>query len=131
MCTPDYTVIAGHHRLKAALELGLETVPVEIHDVDPAEAEDRLVADNVLRRHLNPMEPARLIRRLKERYHVKPRRKGQGTSNWVNFTQLAQAIGLERESAKQPDRLNKPIPSLQDGGHRMVLPWPNENKVRK
>ncbi|MCL4352245.1 MAG: ParB N-terminal domain-containing protein [Firmicutes bacterium] len=27
LCTPDFTVIAGHHRLKAALELKLECVP--------------------------------------------------------------------------------------------------------
>ena len=72
LCTVDYTVIAGHHRLKAALELGLDQVPVDIQDVGAAEAEDRLIADNVLRRQLSPGEQSRLIRRLKERAGVRP-----------------------------------------------------------
>ncbi len=48
--TPDYTVIAGHVRLKIARELGLTHVPVEIWDVGPEEADYLLVADNEERR---------------------------------------------------------------------------------
>ncbi len=116
LCTPDFTVIAGHHRLKAAMELSLESVPVEIHDVDAAEAESQLIAANVLRRQLNPMEQARLIKRLKERYHVQPgpRGKGQGTANPVNFTGIAQTVGVDPETAHQLDRLNKLVPPLQE-----------------
>ena len=32
LATSDFTVIAGHHRLQAALELGMDTVPVEVQD---------------------------------------------------------------------------------------------------
>ncbi|MCY0865889.1 MAG: ParB N-terminal domain-containing protein, partial [Sulfobacillus sp.] len=113
LCTPDYTVIAGHHRLKAALELGLETVPVDIHDVDAEEAEDRLIADNVLRRQLNPMEQARLIRRLKERYGIK-KGNNQRAGGSVKFTDAVQAVGIAPETAYQLDRLNKLIPPLQE-----------------
>lgn len=108
--TPTFKLIAGHHRLKAALELGLETVPIDIQNVDDEEAESRLIADNVLRRQLNPMEQARLIRRLKERAGIR-----QGTrATSVTVTEVAQAVGVEPETAKQLDRLNKLIPPLQE-----------------
>jgi site-specific DNA-methyltransferase (adenine-specific) len=41
-------VIAGHTRLKAALSLGLETVPVRYMDLDPVEAHLLALADNRL-----------------------------------------------------------------------------------
>ncbi len=117
MVTPDFTIIAGHHRVKAAIELGLAAVPVEIHDVSPEEAERLLIADNVLRRQItNPMEQARLIRRLKELHGVKrgPKTESHGTSNPVKFTQIAEIVGVGSESAHQLDRLNKLIQPLQD-----------------
>ena len=112
LCTPDYTVIAGHHRLKAALELGLESVPIDIQNVDNEEAESRLIADNVLRRQLNPMEQARLIHRLKERYGIK-KGNNQSVGGSVKFTHAVQSVGIEPEAAKQLYRLNKLIPLLQ------------------
>lgn len=116
MVTPDFTIIAGHHRVKAALELGLDAVPVEIHDVPPDEAERLLIADNVLRRQItNPMEQARLIRRLKELHGVKrgPKSESQGTSNSVKMTEIAETVGVGGETAKRLDRLNDLIPELQ------------------
>lgn len=41
-------VIAGHTRLKAAILLGLETVPVRYLDLDPADAHLLALADNRL-----------------------------------------------------------------------------------
>ncbi len=46
----DYTVVAGHQRLRIAKELDLEKVPVVILDVTPDEAECLLIADNEERR---------------------------------------------------------------------------------
>lgn len=42
----DGEIIAGHTRLKAAIELGLTTVPVRYLDLDPAEAHLLALADN-------------------------------------------------------------------------------------
>jgi ParB/Sulfiredoxin domain len=42
----DGEVIAGHTRLKAALEIGLTKVPVRFVDLDPAEAHLLAIADN-------------------------------------------------------------------------------------
>ncbi len=75
-----------------------------------------MIADNVLRRQLNPMEQARLIKRLKEQYGIKPGPKGegQGTSNSVTVTEIARVVGVEPETAKQLNRLNKLILPLQE-----------------
>lgn len=97
--------MAGHHRPKAALELGFVSVPVEIHDVDADEAESQLIADNVSRWRLNPMEQARLIKRLKERAGI---HQGSRLTS-VNFTEVAGVVGVELETAKKRDRLNKLI----------------------
>ena len=113
LATSDFIVIAGHHRLKAALALGLETVPVEIQDVDSQEAESRLIADNVLRRQLNPMEQARLIKRLKEQYGVRPgpKSKRQGTSNTEIISEIA--LDMTDRQMRNLDKLNDLIPELQ------------------
>ena len=42
----DGMVIAGHTRLRAAIELGLDTVPVRWMDLDPADARLLALADN-------------------------------------------------------------------------------------
>ena len=42
----DGEVIAGHTRLKAALKLGLDRVPVRYMDLDPADAKLLALADN-------------------------------------------------------------------------------------
>ena len=44
--TADRMVIAGHTRLKAAIQLGLDRVPVRFLDLDPAEARLLALADN-------------------------------------------------------------------------------------
>lgn len=46
-------IIHGHQRTRAALELGLESVPVIWRDYkNPEEAEDDLIRDNVMGRDL-------------------------------------------------------------------------------
>ena len=110
MVTPDFTIIAGHHRVKAAIELGLSAVPVEIHDVSDEEAERLLIADNVLRRQItNPMEQARLIRRLKELHGIK---QGKNSSS-RKMREEAAAIGMSEDTAGRLDKLNDLIPALQ------------------
>lgn len=42
----DGMVIAGHTRLKAAIEMGLDRVPVRYLDLDPADAKMLAIADN-------------------------------------------------------------------------------------
>ena len=58
--TPDqgYRVLSGHRRLHACRALGMETVPVIIHDVTWAEAAKMVVDSNLHREDLLPSEMA-------------------------------------------------------------------------
>jgi ParB family chromosome partitioning protein len=111
--TTDYVVLAGHLRLEAAKEAGLERVPVVIRDVDPAsdEAVELLIKDNLLRRHLNDMQVARLIRVLKERYGVK-----RGNNQYLGgaSAKVAEALGLSERTVRRLDKLNELIPEFQE-----------------
>lgn len=67
---PDGTVVAGHCRLRAVRRLGWETVPVIVrYDLAAAgdvAAEEYLIEDNLLRRHLTMMGKAKCVARLVE-----------------------------------------------------------------
>lgn len=47
LCTPDGTVFAGNMRLRAAIALGMEQVPVAIMDVPDAKVRELMIRDNV------------------------------------------------------------------------------------
>ena len=47
LCTPDFTVFAGNMRLRAALALGLKTVPVAIFDISDEKLRELMIRDNV------------------------------------------------------------------------------------
>lgn len=115
MITPAFTIIAGHHRVRAAVELGLESVPVAVHDVDDTEAERLLIADNLLRRQItDPMAKARLIRRLKELNGTKVGRPIQTLENNSALSaELAAGVGLKDRQARNLYNLTKLIPELQ------------------
>ncbi len=59
-----YSVLAGHHRLKAANELGLEQVPCEV--VETQEEHSSALFDNIHRRQLSPNE----LKKFKENEQV-------------------------------------------------------------
>ncbi|MGI9862738.1 ParB N-terminal domain-containing protein [Moorella naiadis] len=135
---PDYTVIAGHQRLKIALELELETVPVEVLDISQEEAEYLLIADNHERRQADD-DPIRKARRAEflARYwdirwggarnakgqdeitqNCEKEARGQNVllKNSENKTlkDIAYAIGEKEErTVKRLLKLNELIPELQ------------------
>lgn len=117
--TTDYVVLAGHLRLEAAKKAELERVPVVIRDVDPAsdEAVELLIKDNLLRRHLNDMQVARLIRVLKEKYRVKPGKPECGINGTVKhdkMSELTKLTGMNERQIQRYDKLNDLIPELQE-----------------
>ncbi|MGB9791751.1 MAG: ParB N-terminal domain-containing protein [Thermacetogeniaceae bacterium] len=142
--TPDYTVLAGHLRLEAAREAGLTHVPVVIRDVDPEsdEAVSMLIRDNLLRRHLNDVQIARLIRKLKEEYGIRrggyrepdmeeirkskghsvlltnyeePDMEEIGVSKGQNaLLKVANMMGVSERHVKRLDKINDLIPELQE-----------------
>lgn len=111
----DHTILAGHQRWEMARQLGLSHVPAIIKDIDPGspEAVALLIKDNLLRRQLNDMQVARLIRALKEQYGVK-----RGNNQHSQFlggasANLAEAIGLPERTIRRLDKLNDLIPEFQ------------------
>lgn len=56
--TDEYEVISGHRRLHAARRLGLEEVPVFVHEISREEAAILLVDSNLHREHILPSEKA-------------------------------------------------------------------------
>lgn len=61
----EYLVVAGHRRLKAAKQLGLDTVPAVVYDkITDKEAALKGMVDNLNRRELTPMEQAIGFRKL-------------------------------------------------------------------
>ncbi|MGC8487338.1 MAG: ParB/RepB/Spo0J family partition protein [Clostridia bacterium] len=119
MITPTFTIIAGHHRVRAAVELGLEAVPVAVHDVDDTEAERLLIADNLLRRQItDPMAKARLIRRFKELHEIRQGARTDLVRETVHKTsalsaEVAAGVGLKDRQARNLYNLTKLIPELQ------------------
>jgi ParB/RepB/Spo0J family partition protein len=68
--TPDYDIICGHGRVEAARKLGRTDIKAWIrHDLGAkgdAHIEERMITDNLLRKHLDPLSQARYYKRLKE-----------------------------------------------------------------
>lgn len=65
--TPAGVIIAGHRRAAACRRAGLDPVPVVIRDMDEAGQLAAMLAENLARRALNPVETARACRGLADR----------------------------------------------------------------
>ena len=52
----QYELIAGEHRYRAAQEAGLQTIPIDVSDVDDNTAFELSLAENLLRKDLSPVE---------------------------------------------------------------------------
>jgi len=76
--TTDNVVLDGHHRIKAAKELSMESVPVVVRDdLDKNGAALRFLDANLIRRQLGPAEKARV---LKHRMRLLCRTEGRSFS---------------------------------------------------
>ena len=77
---PDKTLLAGHNRLRVALELGLERVPVQyVEDtLSPEQEREFLIKDNLLRRHLSGQECIELYRKMYPNFDERIREKAVG-----------------------------------------------------
>jgi len=114
----DYTVIAGHQRLRIAKELDIEKVPVVVLDVSLAEAEYLLIADNEERRQGcdNPMKKARRAEFLKRYWGIREGRPSKLGNNFLvkTMTDIADAINEDERTTKNLLKLNDLIAPLQD-----------------
>lgn len=54
-----YEIISGHRRFHAAQKAGLDSVKVQVRDIDDDQAIIDMVDSNIQREHISPMEKAR------------------------------------------------------------------------
>lgn len=117
---PDFRIIDGHHRHKAATELGLEIVPCVVHNLDERISRLYILTSNLLRRHLTPDQ--RSIVRLKYMqevgiYDQGPPSKEEQCSSLselsaildVSERQLRKDLAYGRAVEKYPDLKGQPI----------------------
>jgi len=61
-----YEVVDGAHRFRAAVELGIDKVPVVVREFTDAEAKAQTIAMNRLRGEMDPVQMATLVREINE-----------------------------------------------------------------
>jgi len=93
VCTPAGLIIAGHRRLVACRRAGLTHVPVRVQDLDEAGQLSAMLAENLARRALNPVETARACRGLTDRgvsADVVAKRCGLGRQTVLNHLAIVE-----------------------------------------
>ena len=107
-----YKLIAGHQRLKALKELGINTAPVLILNYkDETDGHVALVHANLAARQLNEIDLARAI--AYEKNLLKEKKKSGEFKGDINKT-VADSLNLSKETLKRVEKLNKLIPEIQD-----------------
>ncbi len=64
-----YELIAGERRLRAAIDAGLDTVPLVVREVDDAKSLELALVENIQRDELNPVELARAFQALQDEFN--------------------------------------------------------------
>jgi len=121
-----YEVIAGERRLRAALALGIEEVPVLVRKVSDQEALVLALVENIQREELNAIEEANAFKQLIEDF---------GYSQ----EDVAKSVGKDRSTISNLLRLLKLSPEIQKGiideelteGHARALLGLDDEKEQK
>jgi len=96
----DYAIIAGERRYRAALLVGLETVPVIIKEFSSIQRMEVSLIENIQRENLSPIEEAKAYLFLLERAGIRQE-------------ELAQRVGRKRSTIANTIRLLQLPESLQ------------------
>src|SRR3990167_6011329 len=79
-----FEIVAGHRRFRAAKWAGMAAIPCVVRDLTENEADDIKVRENLYREDINPLDEAKHIHYLIERYHYEP-------------AELAERLGKSKE----------------------------------
>ena len=111
-----YEIISGHRRFHAAQRAGLDSVKVQVRDIDDDQAIIDMVDSNIHREHISPMEKAKA-------YAMKLNAiKHQGSRTDLTSGQIVQKLSVEKVAEGTTDgyktiqrfiRLNNLVPDLQ------------------
>jgi ParB family chromosome partitioning protein len=112
-----YEIISGHRRFHAAQRAGLDSVKVQVRDIDDDQAIIDMVDSNIQREHISPMEKARAYAMKLEAISRQGARRDLTSRQLVGKLEAADEVGLKAgESGRQVQRfvrLNSLVPDLQ------------------
>ena len=112
-----YEIISGHRRFHAAQRAGLDSVKVQVRDIDDDQAIIDMVDSNIQREHISPMEKARAYAMKLEAISRQGARRDLTSRQLVGKLEAADEVGLKTgESGRQVQRfvrLNRLVPNLQ------------------
>ena len=115
-----YQLVAGERRWRAAQQIGLETIPCRVVDLEDDQVCEAAIEENLKRQDLNVLEKAEAFRDYLERFG--------GT-----VEELAKRLSMSRSTVSNMMRLLELPPEVQEavrqdrisGGHaRAILPLP-------
>ncbi|MCU0425165.1 MAG: ParB/RepB/Spo0J family partition protein [Candidatus Kapabacteria bacterium] len=120
-----YEIIAGERRVRASTEVGLQTIPAYILDVETdADMLELALIENVQRENLNPVEVALGYKRLMEECHLTQeevsKKVGKDRTTITNFLRLLRLPGTIQESLRKK--------TLSMGHARAILAVTDERK---
>lgn len=117
----DMTIVSGHQRWRAAKELGLESVPVEIDEGlrDEDEKLIQLIAANFGRMKNDPIKQGKWLVEYERLRGVRDGRYGKrsldGNNSRLNTQSvIAEELGMDTSTLRNLKRLTKLIPELQE-----------------
>lgn len=111
-----YEIIAGERRWRAAIEAGLDKVPVIVKGVSDKEALELALVENLQRQDLNPLEEAEAYRVLIEEFGYTQQEVAQKVGK--DRSTVANALRLLKLSAEAKEALRK---GQISAGHARVL----------
>ena len=96
-----FQLIVGERRWRAARLAGLETVPAIVRELADQDALEFALAENLLRRDLNPIEVAHAYQTLQDEFHL-------------SHEQVAERLGINRSSVTNMLRLLRLPSAVQE-----------------
>ena len=135
-CVDDsYTVIAGHRRFKAIIEIGLEDVPAYVIEGEDNKAWNGAFAENMFRQDLTAIEESAAVVDCLEfgRYDVDQLARALGkTRQWIEdrviIASWPEDIQIAVHAAKISTAAARNIAKIEDVVHRqMLLEFAHEN----
>ena len=123
--TQNMVIVSGHQRVRAAKELGIETIMVDIRKYDK---EDKVLKDlietNIRQRGIgnpNPIKLGRCIKELERIYGIREGSAGISHTNYFNGNsdpktekELADKLGVTQQTIQNYKKLTELVPELQD-----------------
>ena len=97
---PDYVLIAGERRWRAAEEAGLTELPALVRETDEAGTVTEALVENLLREDLNPLEEAAAFHQLEDEFDM-------------THAEIGEKVGRSRAAVTNALRLLKLAPPVQ------------------